>query len=280
MSEIQSLVSTDWLENNLLDPNIKIVDATWHLPNSERKAEEEYKKNHIPGAIFFDIDEIANLEMPLPHMMPNDEKMASRVRSLGISNSNHVIVYDNSDFSSAARVWFMFKNFGHKNVSILDGGFQKWQQENKPANDQIKKPSPSHFRAQLNKERIRDIDDVKDNINSRHEQLVDARSSGRFKGTAPEPRPDSKSGHIPGSFNVPFNDLINENKTYKSRSEIKEIFHKNGVDLAKPIITSCGSGVTACVLIFALHLIGHDQSALYDGSWSEWGTRADTPIEI
>ena len=278
MSANTSLIATKWLAANLNDPNIKIVDATWHLPNSDRKAAEEFKTAHIPGAIFFDIDEIADLDTPLPHMMPNDEKMANRVRSMGISCTDHIIVYDNSDFCSAARVWFMFKNFGHENVSILDGGFQKWQKEGFDVDYKISDANPSHFTAALNKDKIRSRDQIICNIDSRKEQLVDARSNGRFSGTAPEPRPDSKSGRIPGSFNVPFMDLLHEDNSYKSKEDIKAVFENSGVDLSRPIVTSCGSGITACILIFALEHIGHSQNALYDGSWTDWGTHPDTPV--
>ncbi len=279
MTDTPFLVSTDWLGQNIQDTNIRIIDATWHLPTSTQNAKESFQKSHIPGAVFFDIDEIADLENALPHMMPSDEKMASRIRAMGITNTNHIIIYDNSDFCTGARAWFMFKNFGHDKVSILDGGYQKWQKENKPIETEIKGFPDSHFKAKLNQDRIRHIDQITQNIQSKEEQVVDARASGRFRGTAPEPRPNSKAGHIPGSFNVPFNELLNADKTYKSVSETIEIFEKAGIDLSKPIITSCGSGVTACVLLFALERIGHHQNALYDGSWSEWGTDPDTEIE-
>ena len=278
MSEYSPLVSTQWLAMNIDNPNIKILDATWHLPNAGRNAKEEYANAHIKGASYFDIDEIADLNNPLHHSLPNDEKMASRVRSFGISNTNHVIVYDNSDASTAARVWFMFKNFGHENVSILDGGINKWTLEgNQTTNDITVTPS-GHFIAKSKEENLRNLDQIMDNIDSQKEQVVDARASGRYNGTAPEPREGLKSGHIPGSLNVPFNQLLNEDRTYKTNEEIKDIFENSGVDLNKPIITSCGSGVTACVLLFALDQIGHKQKALYGGSWSEWGAHPDTPV--
>ncbi len=274
-----SLVSTDWLEQNLSDPNVKVLDATWHFPNSGRNALAEYRKCHIPGAIFFDVDEIADLESNLPHMMPNNEKMASRVRTMGITNSNHIIVYDNTNFSGAARVWFMFVIFGHRNISVLDGGMAKWISEKRPLESKIQSYPESHFSAHKDENRIRNLNQILRNIETKSEQLVDARSRGRFLGTAPEPRPNIKSGHIPDSFNVPFNDLLNDDGTYKTKAEMKKCFEENGVDLSKPIIASCGSGITACVLLFALDQIGHKQNALYDGSWVEWGTQPDTPVE-
>lgn len=279
MPDTSSLISTGWLADNLNDSDIRIIDATWHLPTSPRNALKEFEEDHIPGALFFDIDEIADLDNPLPHMMPKNDKMSARIRAMGINKDDHIIVYDNSGFCTAARVWFMFKNYGHKNVSILDGGIQKWKSEGRPTENISHNITSSHYTAQKNEDRIRSIEQVTGNIVSKKEQLVDARAAGRFLGTAPEPRPDSKSGHIPQSLNVPFSDLLNEDKTYKSKAEIKAVFKKNGVDLTKPVITSCGSGVTACVLIFALEQIGHTQSALYDGSWSQWGTHPDTVIE-
>ncbi|MCC3860580.1 3-mercaptopyruvate sulfurtransferase [Pseudemcibacter aquimaris] len=279
MSSTPSLVSTSWLEENLCNENVRILDASWHLPNSDRNALAEFNEAHIPDALFFDIDEIADLDNSLPHMMPSNEKMSSRIRTLGIKETDHIIVYDNSDFSTAARCWFMFKNFGHDKVSILDGGLQKWLAEERPMDKDIVAYASSHYNATKDESRIRNIDDIKANIDSGNEQVVDARAAGRFNGTAPEPRPESRSGHIPGSFNVPFNTLLNDNGTYKSPDDLKNAFVNAGVDLEKPIVTSCGSGVTACVLLFALHQIGHTQNALYDGSWTEWGCRLDTPIE-
>ncbi len=280
MSEVQSLVSTAWLAENLGDPNIRILDGSWHLPNSDRSAKAEFEENHIPGALFFDVDEIADLDISLPHMMPSNEKMASRVRAMGILNTDHIIVYDNSNFSSAARTWFMFRNFGHAKVSILDGGFPKWISERRQLERGVQKFISSHYTANKDESRIRNREQILRNIDSRSEQIVDARARGRFMGTAPEPRPESRSGRIPGSFNMPFNDLLNDDGTYKKPDELRDIFAKNNIDLLKPIVTSCGSGITACVLIFALEQIGHTDTALYDGSWTEWGCRTDTPIEI
>lgn len=280
MSNNTSLVTSQWLADNLVDPNIRILDASWHFPDSPRKAKAEFDDGHIPGALFFDIDEVADVDIPLPHMMPKNEKMSSRVRAMGISATSHVIVYDNSDFGTAARVWFMFKSCGHDNVSILDGGLQKWKSDGNPTTTETGSWSSSHFSANLDPDKVCDMAHVERNIDSQAAQLVDARSSGRFVGTAPEPRADCRSGHIPGSFNVPFTGLLNENRTYVSNDEIRRVFEKGGVDLSKPIITSCGSGVSACVLLFALAQIGHRENALYDGSWAQWGADADTPVVL
>lgn len=274
-----ALVSTEWLNEHLLAPDIRIVDASWHMPSQERHAYHEYKESHIPGAVFFDIDEICDLDNPLPHMMPSAEKMSSRMRKLGIGDGNRVIVYDNSDVRSAARVWFMLKAFGLWDVAILDGGFHKWKTERRPIEDIPPIPRMRHFTARYNTMRIRDIDHMLENLATGREQVIDARPSGRFLGLEPEPRADLKSGAIPGSCNVFFKDLLNENNgTFKSPEEIRSIFKQAGVDLKKPIVTSCGSGITAAVLLLGLHLIGHRENALYDGSWTEWGSHPDTPV--
>ncbi len=273
-----ALVSTDWLMEHLAAPDIRIVDATWHMPGGERIAARDYNEAHIPGATFFDIDEICDLDNPLPHMLPSPEKMSSRMRKLGIGDGNRVIVYDNSDLRSAARVWFMMKVFGLWDVAILDGGFQKWKSERRPIEDIPPIPRLRHFSARFNTTKIRDLDHMLENLESGKEQVVDARSPGRFHGREAEPRTDLKSGAIPGSVNVFFRDLLNEDGTFKSPAEIRSIFEQAGVDLKKPVVTSCGSGITASVLMLGLYLIGHRENALYDGSWSEWGSHPDTPV--
>tara|TARA_R110002096_G_scaffold435770_1_gene662545 strand:- start:18477 stop:19388 length:912 start_codon:yes stop_codon:yes gene_type:complete len=273
-----SLVSTDWLSRKLNNPNVKIIDASWHMPAANRNAVKEYKHAHIPSAVFFDIDDISNTDSPLPHMMPSADKMVHRMLGKGIDNSNHIVIYDNSDLGSAARAWYMFKTFGHEKVSILNGGFQKWLSEDRPTDNTTRRVSRGSFNAIKDDNAVRSIDQVLKNLISKKEQVIDARSNGRFLGTSPEPRAELKSGHMPHSFNVPFNQLLNEDKTYKSKNEIKQIFIDSGVDLNQKIITSCGSGITACVLLFSLHLIGHHENSLYDGSWAEWGGHPDTPV--
>ncbi len=274
-----ALVSTQWLEEHLAAPDIRIVDATWHMPGDDRDAHSEYKEAHIPGAVFFDIDEICDLDNPLPHMLPSPEKMASRMRKLGIGDGNRVVVYDNSDVRSAARVWYMLKAFGLWDVAVLDGGFQKWKNERLNIEDIPPIPRMRHFTARFNTTRVRDLEHMLENLETAREQVVDARPSGRFLGTDPEPRADLKSGSIPGSCNVFFKDLLNgDDGTFKSPDEIRVIFETAGLNLKKPIVTSCGSGITASVLLLGLYLIGQKEIALYDGSWTEWGSHPDTPV--
>ncbi len=274
-----ALVSTEWLEEHLSAPDIRIVDATWHMPGSDRNARTEYGEAHIPGAVFFDIDEICDLDNPLPHMLPSLEKMSSRMRSLGIGDGNRVIVYDNSDVRSAARVWFMLKAFGLWDVAILDGGFQKWKNERRQIEDIPPIPRQRHFTARFNTTKLRDLNHMMANLDHKKEQVVDARAPGRFQGTDPEPREGMKCGSIPGSYNVFFRNLLNaEDGTFKAADDIRQIFEAAGVNLKQSIVTSCGSGITASVLMLALYLIGHEENALYDGSWSEWGSHSDTPV--
>ncbi len=273
------LVSTEWLAEHLSAPDIRIVDATWHMPGDERNARNEYKEAHIPGATFFDIDEICDLDNPLPHMMPSPEKMASRMRKLGIGDGNRVIIYDNSDVRSAARAWFMLKAFGLWDVAIVDGGFQKWKTERRQIEDIPPIPRMRHFTARFNTTYVRDLEHMMENIDHGKEQVVDARPAGRFAGIEPEPRADLKCGAIPGSCNVFFRSLLNEDDgTFKSPEEIRKAFEEAGLKLNKPIVASCGSGITASVLLLGLYLIGHKKIALYDGSWSEWGSHPDTPV--
>jgi len=278
-----AIVSTDWLNDHLKAPDIRIVDASWHMPSphmkSPRQAYNDYKEAHIPGAVFFDIDEICDLDSPLPHMMPSMEKMSSRMRKLGLGDGNRVIIYDNSDVRSAARVWFMLKAFGHWDVAILDGGFQKWKNERKAIEDIPPIPRTRHFTARFNNTRVRNLGQMMRNLEQAKEQVVDARAAGRFQGTDPEPRAGMKSGAIPHSYNVFFRNLLNAHDgTFKSPDDIRALFEAAGVDLKKPIVTSCGSGITASVLMLGLYLIGHKENALYDGSWSEWGSHPDTPV--
>lgn len=279
MSGSTSLVTTEWLFNNLDNPNVRIFDSSWHMPALGRDPEAEFAASHIPGALLFNIDEISDLDMPLPHMMPSAEKMASRLRQFGVSNTDHIVFYDNSMGNSSTRGWYMLKSFGHDKVSVLNGGQSKWSEEGRPMTTDLPILVNSHYRAERDENATRTVEQVINNISSGHEQIIDARSKGRFYGTEPEPRKELKSGHIPGSFNVPFTALINEDKTFKTPDKLRAIFEDSGVDLNKPIVTSCGSGMTACVLLFALHLIGQNNYALYDGSWTDWGSHPDTPVD-
>ncbi|MFC7050334.1 3-mercaptopyruvate sulfurtransferase [Emcibacter nanhaiensis] len=278
IDEKNALVSTDWLLQHLEAPDVRVVDASWHLPWAERDGKAEYEESHIPGAVFFDQEEICDTDSHLPHMLPSPEKMSSRMRKLGLGDGMRIVVYDNSDIRSAARVWFMLKAFGHRDVAVLDGGFQKWRAEGKPTEDIPPVPGPRHFTARFNATLVRELDQMMENLNSKREQVVDARSAARFNAESEEPRPGMKSGHIPGSLNLPYERLFNENGTYKSPEEMEQVFADAGVDLSQPIVTTCGSGGTAAVLCLALSMIGNHQYALYDGSWSEWGSHPDTPV--
>lgn len=277
-----ALVSTEWLAEHLRAPDLRIVDASWYLPTMSRNGKQEYADAHIPGAVYFDIDDISDTDVPLPHMLPSPEKFASRMRRLGIGDGNRIVVYDGSDnHLSAPRAWWMFRVFGHTDVAVLNGGFRKWKAEGRPVEDLPPLPRERHFTARRNDLLVRDVEQMRANLSSQREQVVDARSKGRFAGTEPEPRIGLRGGHIPGSKNVPAA-LLTDPSTglFKDAVELKVLFQDAGVDLGKPVATSCGSGVSACGLTLALHLLGHRQVAVYDGSWTEWGGRTDLPAEV
>jgi thiosulfate/3-mercaptopyruvate sulfurtransferase len=275
----QYLVSTDWLQANLNQPDLRIVDATYYLPMQNKNARAEYDARHIPGAVFFDIDDIADKDSTLPHMLPAPEKFASRVRRLGIGDGNRIVVYDGTGMMSAARVWWMFRIFGAKEVAVLDGGLPKWLSEGRQVDDLPPNPRERHFSARLDNTQVRNKTQMLANITGQREQALDARASGRFNATEPEVWPGRRSGHIPGAKNLPYTQLLKPDQTFHDGDTLKAKFTAAGIDLKKPVVTSCGSGITACVLALGLSLIGHRDVAVYDGSWAEWGLPGDTPVE-
>jgi thiosulfate/3-mercaptopyruvate sulfurtransferase len=280
MTERSWLTETDELAAELDAPDIVIIDASWHMPADGRNAQAEYLDEHIPGAIFFDIDEIADTKSPLPHMLPPPEKFSSRMRSMGIGDGARIVVYDSNGIFSAARVWWMFRVMGHDDVTVLNGGLPKWKREGLPTESGEPRPrSTRHFTSRRNADLVRDAFDVKSILKDRSAEIVDARAPERFAGKVPEPRPGLRSGHIPGAHNVPFGKVLRADGTLKSPEEIEAAFADAGVDLSKPVVTSCGSGITAAVLALALARIGHLRTAVYDGSWAEWGADQDLPIE-
>jgi len=272
------LKSTDWLAEHLRDRNVVVVDGSMFLPTQKRDAHAEYRAGHIPGAVFFDVDAISDHSTDLPHMLPGAAHFGEAVGALGIGDGDTVIVYDSLGLYSAARVWWTFRIFGARNVFILDGGLPKWKAENRPLETGDAKRAPKQFHAEMNVAPVAMLADVRMALTDESVQIVDARSAERFAGKAPEPRPGLRSGHMPGSFNVPFGGVLKDGRL-ASQAQIEKAFTSAGVDLDKPIITSCGSGVTAAILTLALESIGRTPKGLYDGSWSEWGARPDLPVE-
>lgn len=273
------LVSTDWLEKHLDDPDLRILDGSWHLPTETRDARAEFEAQHIPGAQFFDIDAISDTSSPLPHMVPDAEQFAAQVAALGIGAENSIVVYDDSGVWSAARVWWLLRAMGLTRVAVLDGGLRKWRAEGRATSATASKPRPATLTVRMDESRVRDAGQVLQATQDPDIQIIDARAPERFRGEVPEPRAGLRSGHIPGSRNVCFKALLNEDGTLKPDAELKQVFEEAGVDLKKPVITSCGSGVTASVLCLALEKLGHHDLSVYDGSWTEWGQNEDLPIE-
>jgi thiosulfate/3-mercaptopyruvate sulfurtransferase len=276
---LPTVVSTEWLAKRLGEPDLRVLDGTWHMPQLKRDAQAEFVAAHIPGAVFFDIDRIADRATSLPHMLPTADEFAEAVGALGITSDDRIVVYDVRGVVSAARVWWTFRAFGHERVAVLDGGLRAWIAEGRPTDTGEPSPSRRQFRARLRPELVRDFDFMRRNVGTRVAQIVDARSRGRFEGTEPEPRAGLRGGQIPGSLNVPYETLYRPDGTLLPPDALRAAFGDAGIDLGKPITTTCGSGITASVLALALHVLGRPDVAVYDGSWTEWASRSDTQVE-
>lgn len=278
MDDPKTLVSTEWLAAHLKDPDLRVLDASWYMPDSGRNARAEFDAGHIPGARFFDIDDISDHRSNLPHMAPPTEKFISRLRAMGVGDGHQVVVYDGSGLFSAARVWWLFRLMGKMDVAVLDGGLPKWRAEGREIEDMPPVVKDRHITVSRQNHLVKDVTQVAHAAKLAQAEILDARAAPRFRGEVPEPRPGLRSGHIPGSRNLPFGRLLQPDGTMKPVAELRQVFDDAGVDLSKPAITTCGSGVTAAIISLALERIGHRNHALYDGSWSEWGMYEDLAV--
>jgi len=271
---MDSLVSTDWLAQHLGEADLVAIDSSWHMPASDRSARREYEQAHIPGARFLDIDEVSDRENPAPHMLPSTEEFGAAMQLAGVGRDDRIVVYDNSPIHTAARGWFMLRHFGARYVAILDGGMQKWLAEGRPTESGEPNPRQGHFEPQQHRGQVVTKQQILSGLDS---PLIDARGRGRFEGTEPDPRPGVAPGHVPGARNLPFGSLYREDGTFKPPEELRWLFDEAGIDPSRPFVANCGSGVTACSLLFAANLLGNESTQLYDGSWSEWGADPATP---
>lgn len=272
---MENIVTTDWLAQHLSDPDLRILDGSWYMPADARDTAAEFTQCHISTAQFFDIDAVSDQASDLPHMVPTKADFEIAVRAMGINSNSKIVVYDTAGLFSAARVWWLFRTMGHTDVAVLNGGLPKWLAEGRAVSENAETPKPGNFTARLNAAAIVSAEQVSDSS----AQVIDARAAPRFAGAVPEPRAGLRSGHIPGSLNVFFKDVLMPDGQLKSANDLRSVFERAGVNISAPIITTCGSGVTAAVLDLALSIIGSDQKQLYDGSWSDWGARTDLPIE-
>jgi len=275
-----ALIETPWLAEHIGDPSVKVLDASFHLPGTGRDAETEFSQRHIPGAMLFDIEDVRDHTIPLPHMLPTAERFAGQMGTLGITNDDLVVIYDVYGVQTSPRAWWTFRVFGHDKVAVLNGGLPKWLAERRATSDDIIDRERTTFHAELNPSRVRGIDQMLANQESREALVIDARPAGRFVGVDPEPRDGLRSGHMPGAVSLPIGNFIDSRtKTFLPADDLRVVLTNLRVDPLQNLVTTCGSGVAACLITLGLHLLGNDSVPVYDGSWSEWGARDDTPIE-
>ncbi len=272
------IVTADWVEKQLGAPEFRIVDASWYLPAQNRNGALEYSTGHVPGAVFFDQDAIADHSTGLPHTIPSPEQFAEAVGKLGIADTDTIVVYDGPGFFTAPRVWWLFRVMGAERVYVMDGGIDGWKKEGRPLETDLPEPGPATFTPRFAAEKVTFIEGMRGIVAEGRVQIADARGAGRFAGTDPEPRAGVRSGHMPGARNVPVT-VLSESGRLKDLDDLRTVFAEAGIDLSKPVVTTCGSGVTAAAITFALHSLGHDENTLFDGSWTEWGSLPDTPVE-